>query len=186
MKGKELVPTSQIKTVVAQVHNIGVLHDAMTERSTEEALSDRVSARQVVAKLLPIVEKTLGESRLAFRSDCDCLLSIQQASSMSVILNELITNAIKHGGHHVCVELRQKDDSIVLEVSDDGMGLPSDFDPSLVSNTGLKVVQELASTDFGCRPSFERRTVGTRVRVKLQRLKHEEAYGRARCVANLN
>ena len=174
---KDGVPTSEIKNVIAQVRNIGLLHDVLTHRSAEETLSDQVSTSHVISRLLPIIKNSLSDLRITFRSDCDCSVSVRQASSLSVIVNELVSNAVKNGARQVQVKLGKKDEGIVLEVRDDGKGFPVNFNPALESNTGLKVVQELSATDFDCQPTFERQTVGSCVAIRLQKMGLGGEYG---------
>jgi PAS domain S-box-containing protein len=92
---------------------------------------------------------------LNFRADT-VNLPAEQALSLALIANELVTNAFKHGcaagATAVSVTLEQQPDALVLTVSDNGAGLPkgqSDQTPSL----GFKLIDALcrqleASTEF--------------------------------------
>ena len=66
-----------------------------------------------------------------------------------LILNELITNALKHAFPDarqgtVRVELRMTHDrEIVLSVGDDGIGLSTDFDPAKSDSLGVQLVTTL-------------------------------------------
>jgi two-component sensor histidine kinase len=77
-------------------------------------------------------------------------LEADEAVPCGLILNELITNALKHafpGGRAgtVSVELRQLDDGAVrLGVSDDGVGLPAGLDVQGHASLGLQLVRMLA------------------------------------------
>jgi PAS domain S-box-containing protein len=71
----------------------------------------------------------------------------EAAMPLSLILNELLTNAVKHGatGHEnssVRVALRRKNDAFHLSVEDDGPGF--DFDAVRHRSSGLRLVQGLA------------------------------------------
>jgi two-component sensor histidine kinase len=75
-------------------------------------------------------------------------MSIDQAVPCGLIVNELVTNALKHafpkerrGGVHV--SLQEQDGQAELEVADDGVGLAaSDQDTS--SGLGLQIIKNLA------------------------------------------
>jgi PAS domain S-box-containing protein len=74
-------------------------------------------------------------------------LSNDVAMPLALILNELLTNAVKHGmpteaRGTIRVELRRQTDSFVLSVEDDGPG----FDPGSASarSSGLQLVRGLA------------------------------------------
>lgn len=64
---------------------------------------------------------------------------------IGLMLNELVTNATKHGSGTVNVDYRISDDIHELSVSDEGEGLPSNFDPSdNRAGLGMRVVNALA------------------------------------------
>jgi two-component sensor histidine kinase len=64
---------------------------------------------------------------------------------IGLILNELVTNAAKHGAHEIEVSYRIKNGVHQLVVCDDGDGLPPGFDPEQSrGGLGMKVVRVLA------------------------------------------
>lgn len=64
---------------------------------------------------------------------------------IGLVVNELVTNAAKHGADEIEVVYRINDGVHRLVVCDDGRGLPPDFDPEQSgSGLGMKVVQVLA------------------------------------------
>jgi len=85
----------------------------------------------------------------------DLCLDMNQAVTCGLIINELVSNALKHGfpegrAGRVRVELqplgRQRH---VLRVSDNGIGLPRDLDLSRVNTLGLQLVHDLATQLHG-------------------------------------
>lgn len=89
---------------------------------------------------------------------------VTETMLFGLILNELLTNAFKHGFANgqrgtVRVRLAQADNQVVLEVADDGRGPPEGFDPVAQAGLGLRIVkllvQQLHGTlDFGNGPGF--------------------------------
>jgi two-component sensor histidine kinase len=79
----------------------------------------------------------------------DVSLDINSAVPCGLILNELISNALKHAfpeGRQglIRIELsRGPDDQIVLRVADDGIGFPKDSDFRLAESFGLQIVNLL-------------------------------------------
>ena len=74
----------------------------------------------------------------------------KRATSIGIILNELLTNSIKYAfrgreSGTVNVALRMVDGRIKLQFSDDGEGLPEDFNSELSAGLGLKLINLLAS-----------------------------------------
>jgi two-component sensor histidine kinase len=63
---------------------------------------------------------------------------------IGLLVNELVTNAAKHGTGTIEVAYRKEDGVHELSVCDEGDGLPSDFDPETsVSGLGMRVIRSL-------------------------------------------
>ena len=64
---------------------------------------------------------------------------------LSLIVNELITNAIKHGRGRITVTLAPSGKRHALSVCNDGAALPEGFDPSACKGLGMNLVSSLAT-----------------------------------------
>ena len=62
---------------------------------------------------------------------------------LGLIVNELVTNAAKHGSGTIRVTYRIKSDRHELSVSDEGPGLPAGFDLTRSSGLGMKILASL-------------------------------------------
>ena len=78
----------------------------------------------------------------------DVYLNIDTALPMGLLVNELISNSIKHafpeGKGDIDVKLELNGNEYILTVSDNGIGLPEDVDPFQASSLGLKLVVSLS------------------------------------------
>lgn len=80
----------------------------------------------------------------------DVSLSIDAAIPCGLIINELLTNALKYAfpqkkTGYVWVKLESNaGDGLRLVVRDNGVGLPADFDPNKLQSLGLQLVDLLA------------------------------------------
>ncbi len=64
---------------------------------------------------------------------------------IGLLVNELVTNAAKHGGGQIEVTYRRDDSGHSFIVCDEGDGLPEDFDPAAATTgLGMRVVISLA------------------------------------------
>ena len=80
-------------------------------------------------------------------------LGLDLAVSCGLLLNELITNSLKHafpGGRRgrVGVELRSQDELITLVVRDDGVGLPEQMNWQQTNSLGMQLIHTLATHDL--------------------------------------
>jgi two-component sensor histidine kinase len=87
-------------------------------------------------------------------------LPASQATPAALVVNELLLNALEHGLKDraqgiIAVNLVDLGDAVRLEISDDGSGLPPDFQPALSSSLGLQIVRTLVADDLKGTLTFE-------------------------------
>jgi two-component sensor histidine kinase len=90
------------------------------------------------------------QHRIALSVDSeDVFVLIDTAIPCGLVLNELISNALKHAfpqGRHGTISVRiqrTSDHHIVLHVSDDGVGLPDGFDYHKKGTMGMLTISAL-------------------------------------------
>ncbi len=77
----------------------------------------------------------------------DICLSLDQSIPLGLIINELVSNALKyafpekHG--QIKISLIQNSDQIILTISDNGVGLPDDFDLENAEGLGMQLILSL-------------------------------------------
>jgi two-component sensor histidine kinase len=91
----------------------------------------------------------LEEVHVSVRSDIQ-RLDVNRLITLSLIVSELVTNAIKHafrdGTGQFSIALHRQGAQCVLTVSDDGPGFPPDFDPTKSDRLGFRVLSSFART----------------------------------------
>jgi len=96
-------------------------------------------------------------------------LPVDMAVPCGLILNELVSNALKHAfpgqqANEIRIGLSPADDRLVLEVADNGIGLPEGFDAKDADSLGLKLVN-LFARQLGGSVEYHSEGQGLRVRV---------------------
>ena len=87
---------------------------------------------------------------LHFEASHEIQLDADRAISLALLVNELVTNAIKHGSAgrpdgHIWVHLSRNDENIgIISVRDDGVGLPTGFDLGKSTGLGMRIVARLS------------------------------------------
>jgi PAS domain S-box-containing protein len=102
-------------------------------------------------------------------------INIDHAAPLGLIANELITNAIKHRAVDpaiISVSLEGDPDNYTLAVSDEGPGLPSDFDPARSRTLGMRIVTALIR-QIGGRLEILPEAKGTTFRVTVRDSRHD-------------
>jgi PAS domain S-box-containing protein len=91
-----------------------------------------------------------GPERITIVTDLEqSNIDLKRAVPLGLILNELITNAIKHAFApdecgEIRIKLRRDDHEICINVADNGRGIPEGFDPKQIKSMGIRLVTMLA------------------------------------------
>jgi PAS domain S-box-containing protein len=112
----------------------------------------RLDMGEYVRSLVAALEQSYvgGRSRVTLRVEVDaCRLGLETAIPCGLVLNELVANSLEHAFPHgrgtVEISLRTgADDTGVLTVRDDGVGLPAGIAPGQSPSLGLRLVGMLA------------------------------------------
>lgn len=108
---------------------------------------DKASCKGYLERLRADLCSTLrsGESdAIAVVSD-DVEFATGQIVPLELMVNELVTNSVKHGASRITVSLRREaPEGYLLTVTDDGTGWPADFDPASTPGFGMKMLSALA------------------------------------------
>lgn len=94
-----------------------------------------------------IISTMESEKEINLESNCAQVhLNIGQTLPCSLIANEVVTNSIKHAFQEeegtITINLTTSDNLVRLEISDNGMGLPDDFD-SRQGSLGMNLIENL-------------------------------------------
>jgi two-component sensor histidine kinase len=154
----------------ARVHAIASAH----RRLRLGADLETINAEEFLASVLEDLRTTHAVGRnVTFQGEFEPLLiNARDATTIGIVLGELITNALKHAfpgdaSGTIWAKLKKTADGIaVLTVEDDGRGIPGDGAKS-ESGLGAMIIKQLAR-QFGGEPTYEARPEGgTRVSVSL-------------------
>lgn len=148
--GPELLPRATVRehlrTAMARIVAIGNLNRQLSQSSG------------MLIDLCPVLSGTRDEliaslaaqGRVQIRENLgsNCHVTGEQASVLCLVMNEIIVNALKHArpsGDVVCLTLNCSRDgaTISVELADDGVGLPADFDEGKNGRVGFKLIRNL-------------------------------------------
>lgn len=95
-----------------------------------------------------------------------CKIDIKSAIPCSLVLNEILTNSMKYAfcgrkKGNISIILECSDGKMTLMVSDDGIGIPDDFDPDTSPTLGMKVIYNIVRLQLRGEVTLER-TKGTK------------------------
>jgi two-component sensor histidine kinase len=148
-----------------RIESLALLHE---ELYGSESLSDLDFGKFLRSVTERIFSASAPTSRLRLKIETQCIpLPIVSAIPLALIANELVSNALKHafpapmgGTVSVSIERESGSDTVILRVSDDGVGLPEGLDPERSGSLGFVLIHHLAqqiggSVDHRARPGTE-------------------------------
>ena len=158
-----------LEEAVRRVGSIAIVHETLSHTPDElidfDDIADRVIAMS--GEVMAVETRVHPQRRGNFG-----VLPAAIASPIAMILTELLQNALEHGlarrGGVLEVRATRTEGRLRLVVSDDGVGLPPDFDPANADSLGLQIVRTLTESELGGSLEFgERRGGGTEVTLDL-------------------
>lgn len=150
MRDPKAVPVNRIlHKTINRVLSIAAVHEALSREGT-----GLIGVKGLIQQAALVATQNLIPSaqNLSVRIDGhDIRLPLQPATSLAMAANELIQNALEHGYAAerpgvVRVALAEEADGYSLTVSDDGAGLPPQFNRK--TSLGLQIVETLVSEDL--------------------------------------
>ena len=133
-----------------RIRSMALIHEKLYQTGAERGVSFAEYAKDLAAQLR---HSYAGDSE-AVEVDVDVAemsLDMDLSVPCGLIINELLSNALKHafpGGRKGRVRLglrRGEGNTLVLTVSDDGIGFPPDIDVRAPRTLGLRIVNILAA-----------------------------------------
>ena len=136
-----------LKRINQHIRALASIHDLLTQQAKDDAEVNYLGMRKVLGRLISMLQETSNGRRIRAEIT-DILLPTDKASSLSLLVSECISNAIKHAKGDVEVTLHIEGNTAYLEVCDDGKGFASDFDPHEAAHTGLSLIDSTARHDL--------------------------------------
>lgn len=136
---------------VRRIQGIAATHDLLSTGEVGMAPVD-----EIARKIVGVVKGNFvpPELRLRFHvGPAPYLLPSEQATTLAIVLNELIANAIEHGfeqrsGGEIRISGARDGDRIIVHVADDGAGVSEGFSLDTAEGLGLQLVRGLVRSDL--------------------------------------
>jgi len=137
---------------VRRIRTIALVHESLSREP-----GDDVTFIEIVRPLLRLAEESLQSPdrpvRFTLAGDGG-RIPARVATPLSVVLTELMQNAVDHGfpegsgAGRVVVSLENDEEHLTVHVVDDGQGVAADFDLGAATGLGLSIVRTLVTTEL--------------------------------------
>lgn len=153
--------SAALDEAVRRIASIALVHETLSTSSQASVAFDQVLDSLITHAL--DLSPRMSELKISRNGEISSL-DPRIATPLALVITELIHNALEHGlaaqGSGLIIHIDRSNKECVIEISDDGVGLPSNFDLNTSSNLGLQIVRtltenelkgsiELSSTDTG-------------------------------------
>lgn len=169
LSGEEV--QQMLHELVGRIESVGQLHKLLTRQPQLAAIDIGDYLRAICEPLATSLTRR-GPFELSQQSVPGLLVRPDQAPLLALIVSELVTNAIKYAhptgiSGQVGVSCsRELDGALAIDVSDDGIGLPEDFDPDVDGDFGFRIMRAIAE-QLRATLTFHSTPIGLRVRILM-------------------
>ncbi len=136
-----------LEEAVRRVASIAIVHETLSNSSTESVSFDEVYDR-IVHNAIELSTHKISVKKVGSFGTFDS----QVATPLALVITELIHNALEHGladsGENLRVEIVRSTRNCEVKIIDDGAGLPTDFNWDQSSNLGLQIVKTLTENEL--------------------------------------
>jgi len=149
--GKYTTVEDALNDTLSRILAISSVHELLTRDDL-----DSVSIKKVAESILHATQQSVippGKSiRTSVEGD-DFILSLNKATSMALVLNELVQNAVEHGFRtlsdgRIHIALQEGENELKVTVANDGEPLPEGFTIRSTDRLGLSIVDTLVRGDL--------------------------------------
>lgn len=142
---------SILQDCIGRVNSIAVVHEYLSQQG-----DGMIDVGKVAKSIYQALVSSMLNSDFVLETDFatdNVLLPSEKATSIALILNELLQNAIEHafaGKANGKLTVRFNDSGSYYEllIADNGVGLPPDFSWQQSSSLGLKIIKTMAEADL--------------------------------------
>jgi PAS domain S-box-containing protein len=164
-----------LREAMTRIRSMGLIHGRLYESPSLSDIDAADYARSLVAELANIY----GRGNVQVNYELENLpLDVDNAIPYGLIINELVTNALKYAfpsgrSGKVMIRLASVPPSgFFLEVADNGVGFASDLDPQNVTSLGMSIIR-LLTEQLGGKAEFQTHD-GACVRVTVPALRRRQ------------
>lgn len=134
-----------IREGIQRVQSMAFIHQNLYQGNVVNSVNMNEYIKMLSNHLFQTYNIRTDKIRLHTRIE-DLNLHTDTAIPLGMILNELISNALKYAfinrdGGDIQVDMKRSDNELLLQVRDNGVGLPTGFDPNLTTTFGYEIIR---------------------------------------------
>lgn len=147
-----------------RIHSLAFIHENLYQ---SKSLS-RIDAQDMLSQLIDNIIINYSRKYIIERSvDAHgCVLDLETATPLSLVINELVMNSIKHAfpskdTNRVWLDMVCDDENVTITVGDNGKGLPDEFSLESIKTIGIRLIKNIVQMQLKGEVTFETGPEGT-------------------------
>lgn len=140
-----------MQETISKIINIERLHRRLADTTNDQTIDLADYLIECSVTLVAGLALT-DRVHLAHRLEAHCHVRPEQAQPLSLLVNEIIMNAVRHA-HPADLPVQIEfscghtaDGGLLIEISDDGVGLPEGFNPKIDGGVGFQLIRILTQS----------------------------------------
>lgn len=152
-----------------RISAMALIHKTLYQPKDQSSIYFEEYIKELASSIFDSYE--VDHERIALKTDLESVaMDIDTVTPCGLILNELLTNAIKYAfpeerKGEILISFKRKDDGFLLEVSDNGVGLPPGVDTRELDSLGLQLVMNLTEKQLWGRLEVSSDSGGTSFKI---------------------
>ncbi len=181
MRTVDAVTEGILTDVMMKIQAMAQIHTRLYESKQFDRVDIAGQIREQVAALEKIYYRKDRDIRSTVKSH-EIYLAVDQAIPCALVVNEILSNAFKHGftgrtKGRIQVSAMQENGFLRITVCDDGIGLPQGFDLNRITSLGIKLSRTLVEQQLKGSLSMKSAS-GTEVMIAFPILTQEDEHGK--------
>lgn len=135
---------TEIREAERRIRSMAAVHEELYRSDSFGAINVQSHFERLAHEIISTFPDA-AKVTLNVKTD-ECRLSLEKAIPVSLILNELLTNAMKYAfvgttEYIITIQMEYDRANTVLTVSDSGVGFPDKYDPEQATTLGIRMVK---------------------------------------------
>ncbi|KKK38925.1 hypothetical protein WQ57_06140 [Mesobacillus campisalis] len=156
-----------LDSVINRIKSIASVHNLLSKDKLGRSI---INVKQIIESIIQIMN---DNPKIGINLDLDDIfIPYSKATSIALIINELVTNCFKHAftdtdSGIINIQCKRMADYILLSVRDNGKGFRKDFDINKIDSLGLTILKGLTSSDFQGEMDIHTEKEGSAIEIKI-------------------
>jgi len=145
-KGSQKDIIGMLDDLISKIKSISAVHDLLAKDKLGRSI---INLKDMIIHIVQFMINTRKGIEFKLELD-DVFVSYSKASTIALVVNELVTNSLKYAfigreKGEIIIVCRYHHESILIEISDNGIGFPEHFDINQSNGLGLSIVHSIVT-----------------------------------------